>query len=340
MGLYLQFSGWIGEATTAASPRSPVAPPVVTRTTAGTASQSWQPTRSLLRHSICTAGKVYQCRQLTSVWREFVRFRRASERKPAVDFTMRGKSIRILIWSCWSSSSKFGNDWEIQSNKFLRDSVALYDEQLGGHVESGKAKLELKNRRGENSQEKLACDIVDLVTYTCGLETYFSANVLSSRSTYIEVEAEKIRALNPSFVEKTPNKINLDGVESTIKILLDHCERQEQELKALRIYVLNVEKICVDEVTEIKNKLNKSDIVANELNHVQVSNTGDDTEFPSLPSAQHAHPSPTTGDSAHSPCQSRRSASQSAGSDLPPTGHNASFLSVVRMRRKMEVLPT
>ena len=27
--------------------------------------------------------------------------------------------------------------------------VALYDEQLEGHVESGKAKLELKNRRGE-----------------------------------------------------------------------------------------------------------------------------------------------------------------------------------------------
>ena len=70
-------------------------------------------------------------------------------------------------------------------------------------------------------------------------------------------------------------------------------------------------------------------LVANELNHAQVSNTGDNTEFPSLPSAQRTNPSPTTGDSAHSPCQSRRSAFQSAGSDLPLTGHNASSLSVM-----------
>ena len=65
----------------------------------------------------------YQCRQLTSVRREFVLFLIASDRKPAVVFTTGGKSIKILILSCGSKVSKSGNDWETVSNRFIRNSV-------------------------------------------------------------------------------------------------------------------------------------------------------------------------------------------------------------------------
>ena len=69
--------------------------------------------------------------------------------------------------------------------------VGLYDEQLEANgISGGKAKVELKNRRGDNANEKVAYDMVNLVIYVCGLEKFFPRDVLSSKSTYIDIEPE------------------------------------------------------------------------------------------------------------------------------------------------------
>ena len=70
--------------------------------------------------------------------------------------------------------------------------IGIYDEKLESvNITGGRAKLELKQRRGESVDEKSASDITELVIYVCGLSKYFPPDVLSSRSTYVEIEPKE-----------------------------------------------------------------------------------------------------------------------------------------------------
>lgn len=152
--------------------------------------------------------------------------------------------------------------------------VGMYDEQLEDHgITSGKAKLELKNRRGESAHERCASDIVEIVVYICGLVSGFPRNVLGSRSTYIDVEGHD----HAANMHMNSGNITVPGVANEchdkseygqlIQTLMDKCDKYASDLLKLREYVLNVEKIFGDEIKLLKSnkKCEKADM--NELKH-------------------------------------------------------------------------
>ena len=73
----------------------------------------------------------------------------------------------------------------------FKNASGVYDECLEekGH-QSGRARLELKLRRGETAAEKSARDIVELFLYVCGFVDSFPRDVLTSHSTYIDIDLQ------------------------------------------------------------------------------------------------------------------------------------------------------
>ena len=128
-----QVSRWDGEAATTANAQSTVAPSVVAKTTAGALSQ-------LAHAQVATTtipplerlySMAYKWYRLTSVWRDFVLFPRASEKKLAVTFTTGGKSIKMFTLSCGSKSSTSGNDSEKNSFTIV---CSGHQEKSGSHL--------------------------------------------------------------------------------------------------------------------------------------------------------------------------------------------------------------
>ena len=73
----------------------------------------------------------------------------------------------------------------------FKNASGAYDECLEekGH-QSGRARLELKWRRGETAAEKSARGIVELFLYVCGFVDGFPRDVFTSHSTYIDIDLQ------------------------------------------------------------------------------------------------------------------------------------------------------
>ena len=135
--------------------------------------------------------------------------------------------------------------------------VTIYDEQLENHGVAGKANIELKNRRGENATEKCAADIVDMIVYICGLSQWFPREIISARSTYIDIEVTESSNIEESKQPDVDTYSDIISMGQLVKSLLDKCDNYERSIKRLWEYVMNIEKVNNDEVNEIKMTVNR-----------------------------------------------------------------------------------
>ena len=124
----------------------------------------------------------------------------------------------------------------VECRELLSKNVCVvYDEFLEekGHP-SGRARLELKLRRGETAAEKSACDIVELFLYVCGFVGSFPRDVLSSCSTYIDIELQSAGQTGQGgTVLKNAHK-GLGECLVLINTLSDRCYGYERTIKQLR----------------------------------------------------------------------------------------------------------
>ena len=133
--------------------------------------------------------------------------------------------------------------------------VGMYDEQMEAiGLTSVRARLELKQRRGDAANEKCASDIVDMALYVCGLTKYFPRDVLSSRSTYVDLDTN---------TNNTAKRVTDDNAIASI---ITRCDEYDHKFKNMWEYVLNVEKVLNDEITDLKRKLSLCSCTHKELN--------------------------------------------------------------------------
>ena len=89
-------------------------------------------------------------------------------------------------------------------------------------------------------------DLVELVLYICGFTDYFLREVLSSRSTYIEIDNQVPDDVNKNS-NSTQNHCKKD-CSMLINSLTEKCDVYERSLNQLRDYVLSVEKAHVEQI--------------------------------------------------------------------------------------------
>ena len=96
----------------------------------------------------------------------------------------------------------------VECREFLfKAATGLYDEQLEtSGIKGGKARLELKQRRGDTVHQKCAEDTVELACYICGLTKFFPRSVVSSRSVYIDLEVKDAVDKEKSNGDATENR--------------------------------------------------------------------------------------------------------------------------------------
>lgn len=223
--------------------------------------------------------------------------------------------------------------------------VTIYDEQLESHGVAGKANIELKNRRGDNSIDKCAADIIDMIVYICGLTKCFPREIISARSVYVDIES-----IEPNIqVEEETASENIinenDDISKIVKSLCDKCEGYEKAIKRLWEYLMNVEKIHGDELSTMKNTVHRlTDVKGlNAESHVDTEHI-DHAEWP-LPHAtggsncDQQHNNNTVTDPAHAANNPGGSTSRAnsknregpnnskrlTGDQLAQTGHNESL---------------
>lgn len=145
-------------------------------------------------------------------------------------------------------------------------SVNEYQGQLEAKGITGKLKLELKQRRSDSSNGKTAQDIVDMVTFVCGLVKHFPRDILSARSTYIEIDAGPTNGSDILKRHTSSDCAKNKDRDETICMILDKVEKIERSLQKLWDYTMNIEKMHGDEITEIKKQLNGLMLGINGLN--------------------------------------------------------------------------
>ena len=126
----------------------------------------------------------------------------------------------------------------------FRAAVAQYDEQLEDHGLSGKAKIELKLRRGESYMEKCAGDIIEMTLYVCGISQNFPKSIISCKSTYIEIAGKTPANADDKSHEK--------GLGSVVQVLNEKIDQQEVTISKLKDYVLNVETVLNDLIVDLR----------------------------------------------------------------------------------------
>ena len=184
-----------------------------------------------------------------------------------------------------------------ECREFLfKTATGLYDEQIeAAGIADTRARLELKQRRGDSVREKCAEDIVEMACYICGITKYFPRNVLSSRSIYVDIEVkESIEKSTCDNVKDNNHDFTADvALNTEYKRIHDRCENMESSIKRLWEYIYNIERVHADEIKQVR-ELNATRPGSNELNASSQSNrvTGDWPTLPSNPS--HPQASQTT----------------------------------------------
>ena len=92
--------------------------------------------------------------------------------------------------------------------------------------------------------EKCASDIIELVLYICGISNFFPKDVISCKSTYIEISTEHKE--NISDREK--------GMASIVNALIEKIDSQEKAIEELKRYVLNVETVLNGEILDLRQQ--------------------------------------------------------------------------------------
>ena len=175
--------------------------------------------------------------------------------------------------------------------------VGVYDEQLEA-IEintdiCGKARLELKSRRGDTANRKYADDIVDLTMYVCGLTSYFPRDTLSSKSNYVDIECQTRKLKEGSVPVNNGADGNTHG--EVVKLLLSKSDTHEKSINQLWDYVKNVEKVYGDEILELKKKLGIVEGAKGLTQHVNVSERNLDTdEWPAVSDTSKSSQTPST----------------------------------------------
>lgn len=126
--------------------------------------------------------------------------------------------------------------------------VGVYDEQLEEHGLAGKAKLELKQRRGDSAHEKCCSDIVELVQYVCGHTLYFPREMLSSRSTYVDIVAPDPESGN---VNRDAEDNGQTDMNTMLRNLQNKCDNYERAISKMWEYIFNIEKVWGDKISAI-----------------------------------------------------------------------------------------
>ena len=121
-------------------------------------------------------------------------------------------------------------------------------------LEGGKAKLELKQRRGDISNEKIAADIIGMVLYVCGCVQQFPRDILSARSTYVDIEIPKHQG-KPCPAPITGGNVTPETMYGMVKVLEDRCDKYEMAISKLWEYLMNVEKVYGEEISTVKNEI-------------------------------------------------------------------------------------
>ena len=131
----------------------------------------------------------------------------------------------------------------------FKTATGLYDEQIeAAGIADTRARLELKQRRGDSVREKCAEDIVEMVCYICGISQYFPCNVLSSRSIYVDIEVkESIEKSTRDNVKDNNHDFTADvALNTEYKRIHDRCENMKSSIKRLWEYIYNIERVHAD----------------------------------------------------------------------------------------------
>ena len=201
----------------------------------------------------------------------------------------------------------------------FKAAVGVYDEQLEAvGITGGRARLELKQRRGDSLDEKCATDIVDLIVYVCGLSKHFPRDVLSSRSTYIDI-APAVQTENGDSVT---SQVVSDNVVAN---LMKRCDEYDRRLKNAWEYIMNIEKVTTDEISALKNTLSKCKCCAKGLtgNGVSTSQAGSGATLLSPTDRTPASTNPHTGATKPPAAADRNVPGRPAPNDLTTSGHHA-----------------
>ena len=152
----------------------------------------------------------------------------------------------------------------------FRMAILRYEAQLTENGVTSKPNLSLKLRRSKSINNRYAYDIVELALYVCEYIGTFPRDIISSKSIYIELDA------NESNLEDTgtgttssnatgnakkcdgngndvKNLVTVDDYKSAIEELKSKCLNQEDSIAKLWEYVLNLEKIIRENVTDKSN---------------------------------------------------------------------------------------
>ena len=141
-----------------------------------------------------------------------------------------------------------GGDLQECREYVFKVAVGIHDEQLEAKgLPGGRARLELKQRRGETVNEKCASDMVELVLYVCGLTKYFPRDILSSRSTYVDIEPRE-------KVDNVSDKVTEISSDNALATLVQRCDEYDRRLRNAEEYIMNVERVLTDEIKELKTK--------------------------------------------------------------------------------------
>ena len=139
--------------------------------------------------------------------------------------------------------------------------VDKYNTQLSQNNIQGKPNLQLILRRGDTAGINCAADIVELLLYVCNVTDVFPKSTISMKnSTYIDIKVSDntSNVEQCTAVESNDNKSlnqRLNTIEDNLTGILLNYDSCKKELQSLKNYVLDIEKIHMEQITLLKNEL-------------------------------------------------------------------------------------
>ena len=221
---------------------------------------------------------------------------------------------------------------ETRDNTF-QVAVAIYEEQSEGMGRVGKANVEPKNRRDENCDEKHACDIVELVFFVSGLNKYFPRDVLSFRSSYVDLGVkvavcEQLQAVQEAKSKHDKNESN--EMNPNRQFVPESCKNCEKSVKRLWEYVMNIEKIYGEGLNDIENVNENKGISGLKTTCTGNRAAGTRSAWPPL-QRNPPHGQPRQTQPIAQKTESDAGATVSYPGPSQPSHHNASSLSVLQV---------